>query len=188
MANQGYMLLDAGFIKEAEEIAKKAVQMDNPHENVYSLLARLAELQKEQDLKWDEIVNSSKSRQKFIRNYTNAYYLKTDKTFEGDWLTESGINISIDIKDKKLESSWKEPTGGLSNDLYLAKLSGLITNSSFKGQYKKTKEGGEGHSFLGLSLNADFECLGYLSDDDKTISLVAEDAEKKFKMLLTRNP
>ncbi len=186
MANQGYMLLDAGFVKESEEIAKKAVQMDEPHENVYILLGRLAELQKEQDSKWEEIVNSAKSRQKFIRNYTNAYYFKTDKTFEGEWLTENSINISINIKDKKLEASWKEPAGGLSNDLYLVKLSGLITNSSFKGKYKKTKEGGEEHGFLGLSLKADSECMGYLSDDHETISLVAEDADKKFKMLLRR--
>ena len=187
MANQGYMLLEAGFIKEAEEIAKKAVQMDEPHENVYSLLKRLAEIQKEQDSKWDEIVNAAKSRQKFIRNYTNAYYFKTDKTFEGEWLTESAINLSINIKDQKLEARWKESSGLLSQALYLVELSGLVTNSSFKGKYKKTKEGGEAHTLLGISLNANFECLGYISEDGEAISLVAEDADKKFMMLLSRN-
>lgn len=38
MANQGTLLLDAGFIEEAEKIAKEASNKDDPHENVYSLL------------------------------------------------------------------------------------------------------------------------------------------------------
>jgi len=186
MANQGYMLLDAGFIKEAEDIAKKAIQMDKPHENVYSLLKRLSELQKEQDSKWDDFVNSAKSRQKFIRNYTNAYYFKTDNNFEGEWLTQNGIDVSLSIRDQKLEASWRGPENEHSNDLYLTKFSGVITNSSFKGKYKKTKEGSESHTLLGSFSMADFECFGYISDDGQLLSLAAEDASKKFNMLLRR--
>lgn len=186
MANQGYMLLDAGFIKEAEDIAKKAIQMDKPHENVYSLLKRLSELQKEQDSKWDDFVNSAKSRQKFIRNYTNAYYFKTDNNFEGEWLTQNEIDVSLSIKDQKLEASWRGHENEHSNDIYLTKLSGIMTNSSFKGKYKKTKEGCESHTLLGSFSMADFECFGYISDDGQFLSLAAEDASKKFNMLLRR--
>lgn len=186
MANQGYILLEAGFIKEAEEIAKKAVQMKEPDERVYSLLKQLAEFQKEQDTKWDEVVNGAKLRQRFIRNYTNAYYFRKDSPFEGEWLNESGINISISIKDNKLEASWKEPASGFSKDIYLVKLTGLVTNSSFKGRYKMAKEGGEDYSLRCLSLNTDFECMGYISDDDQVITLAAEETDKKFKLLLSR--
>lgn len=187
MANQGYLLLNAGFVEEAERIAKKAAQMEAPHKNVYSLLSRIGELQKEQDSKWLDLIDTSKARQKFIRNYANAYYLGKENNFEGQWTTEKGNNINITISGDILQAVWQETMGLLSNDLYRVEISGKVTMSSFNGRYKKMKENGKVYTgLLGLSSNKDIACIGVLSDDGSTIRLVAEDYKNDFSMLLKR--
>ena len=187
MANQGYQLLNAGFVEEAETIARKAVQMEAPHENVYSLLSRIGELQKEQDSKWKDLIDNSIARQKFIRNYTEAYYVGMLNNFHGSWDTGNGNIVSITISGDKLQVSWQESIGALTKDLYKVEISGKITKSSFQGRYKKTKESGQGYGgLLGLSSNKDIACIGILSDDGSSISLVAEDYKNDFSMVLKR--
>lgn len=187
MANQGYQLLNAGFVEEAETIARKAVQMEAPHENVYSLLSRIGELQKEQDSKWKDLIDNSIARQKFIRNYTEAYYVGMLNNFDGSWDTGNGNIVSITISGDKLQVSWQESIGALTKDLYKVEISGKVTKSSFQGRYKKTKETGQEYTgLLGLSSNKDIACLGILSDDGSSISLVAEDYKNDFSMVLKR--
>ena len=187
MANQGYQLLNAGFVEEAETIARKAVQMEAPHENVYSLLSRIGELQKEQDSKWKDLIDNSIARQKFIRNYTEAYYVGMLNNFDGSWDTGNGNIVSITISGNKLQVSWQESIGALTKDLYKVEISGKITKSSFQGRYKKTKESGHEYAgLLGLSSNKDIACIGILSDDGSSISLVAEDYKNDFSMVLKR--
>ena len=48
MANQGYLLLDAGFTEEAEEIANNALESEDTHKNVYSLISAINEKKEEQ--------------------------------------------------------------------------------------------------------------------------------------------
>ena len=187
MANQGYQLLNAGFVEEAETIARKAVQMEAPHENVYSLLSRIGELQKEQDSKWKDLIDKSIARQKFIRNYTEAYYVGMLNNFDGSWDTGNGNIVSITISDDKLQVSWQESIGALTKVLYKVEISGKIAKSSFQGRYKKTKESGQEYAgLLGLSSNKDIACIGILSDDGSTICLVAEDYKNDFSMVLKR--
>lgn len=187
MANQGYQLLNAGFVEEAETIARKAVQMEAPHENVYSLLSRISELQKEQDSKWKDLIDKSIARQKFIRNYTEAYYVGMLNNFDGSWDTGNGNIVSITISDDKLQVSWQESIGALTKVLYKVEISGKIAKSSFQGRYKKTKESGQEYAgLLGLSSNKDIACIGILSDDGSTICLVAEDYKNDFSMVLKR--
>ncbi len=186
MANQSTLLLEAGFADEAEEIAKKASQLKNPHENVYSLLSRIATFRKEQNAKWNDIVSHAKSRQQFIRNYTNGFYIKSNFSFEGEWTTETQISLHIVVNDNRMESSWKETINAPLNNLYLVKISGEITNSSFKGKYKKTKDDGEQQTLLGLSLIDNFECFGYLSDDGNSINISEIDPKKNITISLQR--
>jgi len=63
---------------------------------------------------------------------------------------------------------------------------GEITNSSFKGKYKKTKDDGEQQTLLGLSLMDDFECFGYLSDDGNSINISEIDPKKNITISLQR--
>lgn len=55
MANQGYLLLRAGFVDEAEEIAKKALELDDTHQNIYSLLTAIHKQKEEERKKWEEL-------------------------------------------------------------------------------------------------------------------------------------
>ena len=110
MANCGYLLLNAGFCQEAEEIARKASQMESPHENIFSLLSKIRETQKEQDKKWDELKDLFMEYQKDIRKYIESYYGESIAGFDGNWTTKDGKSIGIQVSNNKLNVTWNEQT------------------------------------------------------------------------------
>ena len=190
MANQGFLLVNSGFLEEAEVIAKKALQMENPHENVHLLFTRISKLKKEQDEKWDKLISKSMERQKFIRNYTHAYYEGDNKNFDGDWETGNGNTITINVKEDELDATWQEHSGILSSEKYNVTLTGKVNNSAFLGQYKKIKESEQSRRTtllgLGLSSNRDIACVGILSTDGSVFTLISENHKDDFSLALKR--
>lgn len=191
MANQGFLLVNSGFLEEAEDIAKKALQVENPHENVHKLFTRISELKKEQDAEWVKLVSKSIERQKFVRNYTHAYYEGDNKNFDGDWETENGNTITINVEKDKLEATWQELGNALSPEKkYNVTLTGKVNNSAFLGQYNKIKEREQSRRTtllgLGLSLNIDVACIGILSTDGSVFTLVSENHKDNFSLTLKR--
>lgn len=188
MANQGFLLLNAGFVEEAKEIAEKALKIEKPHENVYSLLSGISELQKDDNEKWNKLVNTCIVRQKFIRLYTHAYYEGDIYSHERGWTTKNGAEVDLMVTDLNLEAKWKEQLIGSAN-IFNVEIRGQINKAAFQGRYTKTKEGEppEPIGLLGMSRNKNIECIGIFSDGGTSLTIVAEDYSKDLLVELRRD-
>lgn len=187
MANKGFLLLDAGFAEEAEKIALEAIDMEDTHPNIYSLLTKINDTKKEEETKWNTLITDAQKRQKYIRDYTTSYYIPTSNTFDGTWVLPNAKTIDINVVDNKLKANWSEKVG-LASTNYNIEIIADINNSSFKGQYKKRKEGENNSQNLLFSLSGDetINCFGIMAEDGKSILIVAEDFKNKFSLLLKR--
>ncbi|WDP93372.1 MAG: hypothetical protein HUN04_22355 [Desulfobacter sp.] len=187
MANEGYLLLDAGFTEEAERIAKDASLMDKPHENVYSLLGSIAEKKKEENEKWDRLTKKSFDRQKQIRSYTEQIYLGSIDSLDGEWTLDTGESITLNSSSKIINTTWKEPIGALNPELYKVELTGSISGSTFSGRYKRKKESdGQYAGLLSISNNKDIACLGFVSDEGKILNIISEDQKDDFSLRMNK--
>lgn len=186
MANQGYLLLDAGFTEEAEEIAKKALGMENIHPNVHSLIAQISERKKTQITEWDKLSEKSFNRQKLIRLFTEQSYLGNSKDLEGFWFTHDKTPINIVIKNNELESSWEEPVLGLTGVKYTIKIAGQVSGSTFTGKCTKNKNSDAPYALLGLPESYSHDCIGFLSEDNGKITVISQKLKDDFSLKLTR--
>ncbi|MFT6538560.1 MAG: tetratricopeptide (TPR) repeat protein [Thalassolituus sp.] len=186
MANQGYLLLDAGFTEEAEEIAKKALESDDTHKNVYRLITAINEKKEEQREKWEKLSEKSLSRQKLIRSYTEQYYLGNPKELEGEWFVKGVTQTKIAVSNHKLEAFWEEPASALGGSKYSVKLIGSVSGSSFSGQYSKKLIGDRPNTLLGLAGNTSNTCIGFVSDSGNKITLIASKVNDDFSLFLSR--
>jgi tetratricopeptide (TPR) repeat protein len=187
MANKGFLLLDAGFLEEAEKIALEAIEMEDTHPNIYSLLTKINDSKKEEETKWNALITDAQKRQKCIRDYTNSYYIQTTHTFHGAWILPNAKTIDISVTDNKLKANWSEKVG-LAGTNYNIEIIADINNSSFRGQYKKVQEGKNNSQNLLFSLAGDenISCFGIMAEDGKSIQIVAEDFKNKFSLLLKK--
>jgi len=187
MANQGYLLLEAGFIDEAEKIALEAVKMEDTHKNIYSLLTKINNTRNEEESKWSTLILDAQKRQKYIRDYTFAYYIETSNIFVGTWVLPNKNSIEINVINDRLQVNWSETGFGLSENKYNFEITAIVNNSSFIGQYKKVLDGKDNsRGLLSLSLDENIKCLGVMSEDGKSVQIVAEDYKNKFSLLLRR--
>ncbi len=187
MANQGYLLLDAGFTEEAEEIAKKALALDDTHKNVYALITSINEKKEEQSEKWEKLSEKSLSRQKIIRSYTEKYYLGSPKELEGEWFVNGVTQTKLLISNHKLEASWEEPASALGENKYSVNLIGFVSGSSFAGQYTKKLIADSPNTLLGLAGNTSNTCIGVVSDNGNKLTLIASKLNDDFSLFLSRN-
>ena len=178
MSNKANLLLDAGFIEEAKEIAKSAQAFENPHKNIYSLLSRIDILKENEDKTWNEIIKQSKAYQKNIRNYISAYYCKSLDVYVGKWQTKDNQVTEFSINAQICEAFWE------SKD-YKYHIIGEFINSSFIGIYKiiSTREKSS-NSLLLFPMDEDIACFGYLTDDGNKIYFFAKEYRKKFDLTL----
>ncbi|WP_350603433.1 hypothetical protein [Pseudoalteromonas sp. SMN1298-MNA-CIBAN-0114] len=187
MANQGYLLLQSGFIDEAEKLAKSALESSDPHKNIYSLLTSIKEQKDEQNKKWNLLQEKSLIRQKYIREYIHQYYFGDSKEFEGDWYS-SGLLLRVRVEEGKINADWTEveadSLGSSSEIVYHVSLFGDVNGSSFNGKYvrKSNKQS------LLLVSNTTQNCIGYLSSDSKGINIFSNKLENDFTLKFQRNP
>ncbi len=186
MANQGNLLLGAGFTEEAEKIANKALELEDTHKNVYSLITAINEKKKEQGIKWDKLSEKSLNRQKLIRSYIEQYYLGNHKELEGEWFAKGSFLTKITINNEKLEASWDEPASALGGSIYTAKLTGSVSGSSFSGQYIRKINGDSPNTFTVLGGNTSNTCIGFISDDGDKLTLIAPKVNDDFSLFLSR--
>lgn len=191
MSNLGYLFLNAGFTEEAEEIAKKASQMHEPHKNVYSLLSAIVDKKDEENKKWDEIIESSSKKQKQIRKYTEQFYLGSSNKLDGEWILSSDDSkiININSISGAVNVAWAELIGTNSSSSYKVELIGIIAGSTFSGRYKRNKEGNDTPfvGILGISgFNKSIACIGFLSDDEMTLNVVAENHKDSLTLSFYR--
>ncbi len=77
MSNQGYFL-DAGFIDEAEDIADKALKLENPHANIFALKIenwKISRKVRRKRKKWEEL-HLTLQRHKLILESTPINIIK----------------------------------------------------------------------------------------------------------------
>jgi tetratricopeptide (TPR) repeat protein len=184
MANQGYLLLEAGFADEADKIAKQALDLDNPHQNVHSLIAAINDKKQEQNEGWDKLREKSLSRQKMIRKYTEQYYLGNSNLLKGDWLIHNTYPTSITIEKDIIKAAWVESAGVLSGGSSDAELIGKVSGSTFEGTY--TRKRNESTLLGGLSGNTNQSCIGYISDDGNEIKIASPKLKDSFTLCLSK--
>lgn len=188
MANQGYLLLDAGFTEDAEKIAKSALEIDNPHENIYSLLSAINEKKNEQDSEWKKLSEKSLERQKMIRSYTEQFYLGNANDLEGDWQVSENITISIKLSKESLSATWQETIatlGGQSS--YTVGLKGKVSGSTFSGTYTRKKNSDSPPAgLLGIANDKNVSCIGYISDGGNKMNVISSTSKEVFLLSLSR--
>ena len=163
MANQGYALLDAGFIDEAERIAKEALAMEDVHKNVYSLMSRIATVKKEELKKWQDIQRKASTKQAHYRKYTEKHYFGSSEEFDGTWIIEAQEK-NISKCDDQINLVWESITG-LSDTKMKFSLRGKVTGATFKGHYKSESIDQSKSSILVGLGSFETECLGYVDGD-----------------------
>ena len=189
MANQGYLLLEAGFINEAKELADNAIQAGEPHENIYSLQTSISEKRKEQNKKWVELVDKAKERQKLIRNYTEQYYLGESDDLAGTWYLNNGSEIEFKLSEERVLASWCESInsiGSVSKVSYDIEVEGQVSGSTFIGRYRKVKQQGQQETLFTLTSNQDFKCIGFVSEKGDSLSIISESIKDGLNIKLTR--
>jgi tetratricopeptide (TPR) repeat protein len=186
MANQGYLLLGAGFVKEAEEIALKAIEEDETHPNVYSLLSAINKEKEEQKEKWKKLSAGALSRQKSIREYIEKYYVGENKLLEGVWLLKGKYKINIEVEKGVFRAAWTEEERGLWPSTYKVELDGKVSGSTFSGSYIRQKSDDMKPTLLGLPNIQAISCIGFVSDDEQTLYVVASRLEDDLFISLSR--
>lgn len=186
MANQGYLLLGAGFTDEAEKIAKEALKQDEPHQNIHSLLAEINERKEKQNKDWEELTHKALSRQKVIREYTEQFYLGNPKLLEGNWNASGTYPMTIKIDNDLLKASWVETAGALGGGAYTAELTGKVSGSTFDGTYTRKRNESSPNTLLGLGGNTNQACIGYFSQKDREIKLVSKKLKDSFSLCLSQ--
>lgn len=186
MANQGYLLLEAGFADEAENIAKQALKFDTPHLNVHSLIAAINEKKQEQNEEWSKLSEKSLTRQKMIRKYTEQYYLGNPNLLKGDWLVSNSYPTTITIEKDIIKATWVEPVGALSLSSYTAELKGKVSGSTFEGKYTRKRNESSPNTLLTLVGDLDQLSIGYISDDGNEIKLASPKLKDSFSLYLSR--
>jgi tetratricopeptide (TPR) repeat protein len=185
MANQGYLLLSAGFTDEAEKIAKEALTKDDPHQNIHRLLAEINEKRETQDRDWEELGKKALNRQKMIREYTEQFYLGTAQELKGNWKVDGMHSTTIEIDNDLLKASWAEDVGALGGGGYKVELVGKVSGSTFDGTYSSMRNESAPSTLLGLSGNANKACIGYFSEREGKIKVISKNLKDDFSLFLT---
>jgi tetratricopeptide (TPR) repeat protein len=183
MSNWGDMLLDAGFLDEAEEIAKKAAAVNDAHENVYDLLARISEKRKREAKEWEELKDKSFLFQKNSRKYIEARY-KPAFDLSGFW-TDGSRKILIMIVGNIITANWEAvPEGALMMPRRDIAFSGVIEGESMIVNYRNKQE--KPGSLLGSASDVEAKCLGYFDREEGALKLFPEDRDKSVSVRLLR--
>lgn len=186
MANQGYLLLDAGFTNEAEEIVKKALCLDDVHQNIHSLKIAINERKEIQRKEWEKLSEKSFSRQKLIREYIGQYYLGDPKKIQGDWFVNGTYLTTVDVNNNLISATWEEPTLTQDDNKYIVTLTGVISGTSFSGAYSRTLIGDRPKGLLMFSSNTNKAFMGFISDGGEKLTLISQNANDDFSLFLSR--
>jgi tetratricopeptide (TPR) repeat protein len=184
LANLGYLLLDSGFVDDAQQLADKALDMDDTHENIYSLLADIDKTKKDEDKKWNVLVKKCFEHQKFIRNYTQAYYEGEDYFNKGEWKTLDDSIVNLTVENGNLVAKWQNQLGVLdSGSIININLTGELIRSAFKGRYTEANEENKNGGLMNY-YEKNINCIGVLSENGTLLTIIAEDYSENFLIKL----
>ncbi|MGK7285564.1 hypothetical protein ACSPAB_06685 [Buttiauxella agrestis] len=180
LANIGGRLLDAGLHVQAEEVLKKGLSLEEPHENIYYLATRI-NTEKENELnKWSEIQKQSKEKQRIIRQYTQLHYCSQGRIpTHQNWVDNKGVKVNLQHIENSLTLNWESTTNNI-------ELISSTENLSFNGIYtsKKIKTQNSLLSFGESDLT--FHCLAFYDVKSEHIYITSPQANNEFTRILSK--
>lgn len=166
IANQGYELLDAGFVDLAEKLANEALAMNNTHPNIHSLLSAIETRKKSEKEKLDEILKNATKIQSRFRTFIEQYYLGGLDDIKGDWITQDSKEVSINPDNGKIQLKWETHKDNSESEVTARfRLIGDIQGSTFKGFYSKTHPSINFH-LLNPPKDINIPCVGYIENNE----------------------
>ncbi|MBB1528936.1 hypothetical protein H4Q82_20860 [Pectobacterium carotovorum subsp. carotovorum] len=184
MANIGFSLLHAGFVKEAESYANNALKTKDIHPNIYKLLNSINEKKEKEKENADKIIKKSESMQKLMRKYIECYITPDDMRIEeSKWILPDGIPVSFEKEKDSYIAKWETDIEN-STSKYLNSITLNINNLSSKGSYLKFIFPKQQQAILGSSENKYHDIYGYYNNDELIIFSKKDEAE--FKMIIKK--
>ncbi|MGP2602472.1 MULTISPECIES: tetratricopeptide repeat protein [Serratia] len=181
MANKGNKLYESGLLDAAEEIANKALEKDNPHENIYKLLKDIRTKRSSENEKWQESIDKAFRIQKKLRLYTHAFYINDNQiNLVGSWLLNKTIEVTLDKKDGKSFSI------EFDNGSKKINIVGTIDNLSLTGVYIEKDISNEVTTLLTSNKNKNFLIYGYYDKDEEKLLLFPQNFDDELDFSLTR--
>lgn len=163
MSNLAYLFIHTGFYDEAAAELSRASQLSNPHEQVASARAELEKRQREEQDKWDNLIEIGTRQQQFLREFAQASIKATTQNpFLGSWRLPNGESCSVESDGIQvcLEFSYEEKR---------CRLEASIRNYSAEGKFLIWEKGlfqQEGR-FQEVS-----DALATISSDGTTLSIL----------------
>lgn len=187
VANQGFLLLEAGFTDEAEKIANDALRQDEPHQNLHKLIAAINERRENQEKAWDELCLSSLNKQKQLRQYTEQYYLGRRDALEGEWFANGVDLVSIKINGGSVSASWTKTLDGLGgSSTWKFSIAGSVSGSTIDGIYTRESVDGRPSSILGLNRSGGEAFVAYLAGGGDEIVFLSKEPKQIISLIMKR--
>lgn len=189
MANLANIYMQSGFFDEAEEVLKKALKLDDPHENVGNALYRLKQNRTTDEEVWEKALREAKELQRQIRPFGEALFDYTLDVLDwsGTWIKNNNETIVVAIDNQTINAKWEtsETIFGAQKN-FTHSLTGTITNGSAELTYKKNQETSKTTSILGIPHDKSYKCLAYLNTREQKLTIFSTEESPPFLMVLSR--
>lgn len=163
MSNLAYKLMQAGFVKEAEEEFKKAMQIDNFHRNVGEGIASLRDIPEKEDEKQSEALEKAKPKIEYYKKLGRAVAQPTVSALPATWRGPNcDLTIGITGDDFRAAGSYERTPnalgllgglgGGGKPTHHTIEYSGKIVGCRIDGTIKRTSDSEQSPSILSLGL------------------------------------
>jgi tetratricopeptide (TPR) repeat protein len=177
MANLANRFLNAGFSDEAREVLKPSMAEIKPHQNVGSVLARLARVDENEGAQEDKVTDAARIKQRFFRDFAAAFYVAAPlPDLAGRWVSSTGATVEITQEERSIIASF---TVGEKRAQYVAQL----TNAAITFDYLI-----EEYNFLKTPTVKEFQRKGSGRGivEERTIRLILEAGGKETPETLAR--
>jgi len=179
MSNLAYRYMNQGFETEAQSLLDTARKSDEPHENVGTAMANLAQKKQNENEALEQITISGVKQQEFFWAYADAYFVpsRTTAPFAGEWIAQSGRVFVVVQEGCILSGKWETDKAG-------EKFEG--TTSNLGAQIKYQTKGGGLSLFPGAFWGASEDGFAFVSEDGTTIRIHTFDKRKAFFLTLKK--
>jgi len=134
-ANLAYLLMNAGFANEAQQILDKAKSSTQVHANVGSALATLSQKKSSEDDQKKQMIDAATNQQEFLRACGGEFFGSTTKyDFHGKWTRDDGTSIDATQAGQDITMTWS-----LASKEY--ELTGIVSGNAALVSYRKMDYG-----------------------------------------------
>lgn len=172
-------MLNAGFLREAEELAKKALSIEEHHKNVPNLAARLREAPEDEEKRLTEVTEKVRARAAFYRQLGASLTLPTPNAVAPKWKApEATLGCQLQGDNLRFFGSYEKATNllGLAGLLsgtsattttvtHRIEFNGRLRGHMFAGTVTRQRDGQP----TGLLDGTPSKVLMYLSEDESTL-------------------